>query len=127
MNPLQQMVDGYGAQLQRERSQSQMTLGQLIDVLEAMPPDQPVAGLCEPHSYRGYYCDLAFECVLGGRMASDVLTMCQECMGEVFTGWKGGEFQMGRNTPIWVAFEGHLGRKITGLEPNGKLATADDD
>lgn len=44
-----------------ERSETQMTLGGMISALEAMPDNTKVTGLDSPHSYRGYYSDLAFE------------------------------------------------------------------
>ena len=40
---------------------TQLTLGHLIDELEEMLPDATVPDLRHPHSYRGYYDDLAFE------------------------------------------------------------------
>ena len=52
--------------------------------------------------------------------------MCRKCMGEVFTGYKGGEFQMGRNTPIWLAYEGQCGDKIMSIEDDGNLLLKDD-
>ncbi len=38
-----------------------MTLEELINRLKELPPDLRMDGLCNPHSYRGYYCELAFE------------------------------------------------------------------
>jgi hypothetical protein len=58
---LQAMIDGMSAGWQKERAESQMTLGKLIDKLDSLPPETKLEGFGEPHSYRGYYSDLAFE------------------------------------------------------------------
>lgn len=51
--PMQAMMDGMSARWQQERSESQMTLGKLIERLESLPP-VTLIGLGKPHSYRGY-------------------------------------------------------------------------
>jgi hypothetical protein len=124
---LQAMVDGMSAQWQRERSESQMTLGKLIAELEAMPADAQVASLSDPHSYRGYYCDLALEISEGTRPASGLLADCKAAMGQVFTGYKGGDYVMGALTPVWIAEYGGCGLKLMAIAPNGRLQTAEDD
>lgn len=58
---IQALIDGMNAQGQRERAETQMTLGKIIAALEAMPEGAEVANLNGGHSYRGYYSDLAFE------------------------------------------------------------------
>ena len=116
---IQYLVDGVLAEAAKERAKSQMTLGGLIDTLKELNPNMEVMGLEEPHSYRGYYQDLAFELSVSNMKVSEMLNMCQECMGEVFEGYKGGDFQMGRNTPIWVANYGSCGDKIVHLGPEG--------
>lgn len=123
---MQALIDGLSAQWQRERSETQMTLGKLIDVLEAIPPDTPVANIINAHSYRGYYSDLAFEMRDGMRPASELLKDCRAAMGEVFQGYKGGDFMMGKLTPVWVASYGCCGMKIMDLLPSGELVTAED-
>ena len=40
---------------------NQMTLGKLIQELEKLPKDKLIEKIGKPHSYRGYYSDLAFE------------------------------------------------------------------
>lgn len=104
----------------RERAAIQMTLGKLIERLEAMPPETMIEGICAPHSYRGYYSDLAFE--RGEKVtAAKALETCRGCMGEVFEGYKGGDFQMGRNTPVWLASYGCCGPKIMAIRDDGTL------
>lgn len=114
------------AQWQKERAESQMTLGKLIDRLAELPPET-VVDLDEPHSYRGYYSDLAFQRNATPVSAATALEMCRKCMGEVFQGYKGGDFQMGRNTPVWVANYGCCGKKITGVRDDGTLELKEDE
>lgn len=121
------MINGINQQWQRERAETQMTLGKMIDRLEAMPPETIIEGITAPHSYRGYYCDLAFERGETRIAASAALALCKSAMGEVFKGYKGGDFQMGRNTPLWLSEYGNTGQKIMGLRDDGSLELANDD
>ncbi len=121
------MMDGMSAQWQRDRAAAQMTLGKMIERLEAMPPETMIEGIKAPHSYRGYYCDIAFERVENRIAASAALALCKSAMGEVFEGYKGGDFQMGRNTPLWLASYGCCGQKIMGVRDDGSLELANDD
>jgi hypothetical protein len=125
MNQMQALVDGMSAQWQRDRAASQMTLGKLIERLETLPPET-MLDLASPHSYRGYYSDLAFE--IGDKIAAaDALKMCRAAMGEVFQGYKGGDYQMGRNTPVWRASYGCCGQKIMAVRDDGTLELAEDE
>lgn len=124
---LQNFIDGMSAQWQRERAETQMTLGKLIAALEAMPANAPVANLRDAHSYRGYYSDLAFELSDDTRPAAELLSECKESMGQVFQGYKGGDFMMGALTPVWVAHYGSCGKKLIALNQDGTLETKDDD
>lgn len=124
---MQDMIDGMNARMQVERATEQMTLGTLIDRLKDLGPSQEVDAFEEPQSYRGYYCDLAFEKAAGKAKAEDLLKMCQGVMGEVYEGYKGGDFQMGRNTPVWIAPYGNCGDKIKAIHDDGSLELAEDD
>lgn len=124
---LQTLVDGMSAQWLRERAETQMTLGKLIDALEAMPDGAEVANINRAHSYRGYYSDLAFKRDEGTRPAADLLAECKAAMGQVFCGYKGGDFVMGALTPVWLANYGCCGRKLMALHVDGVIETAKDD
>lgn len=124
---LQALVDGMSAQWQRERAETQITLGKLIEALEAMPADAQVANLDNEHSYRGYYEDLAFERLDGTRPASELLADCKAAMGQVFQGYKGGDFVMGALTPVWVANYGCCGAKLMAIYAGGEVETAEDE
>ena len=121
---IQALVDGMSAQWQRERAETQMTLGKTIGALEAMPEGAEVANLNSAHSYRGYYSDLAFEQEEGTRPAADLLVECKAAMGQVFCGYKGGDFVMGALTPVWVASYGCCGQKLMALYVGGEMDLA---
>ena len=124
---LQAAVDGMSAQWQKQRAAGQMTLGSLIDALAAMPEGASVANLRDAHSYRGYYCDIAFERHEGVRPATGLLADCRAAMGEVFMGYKGGDYVMGRQTPVWVASYGCCGDKLMAIGASGNLEVSDDE
>jgi len=85
-------------------------LGELIKKLEAMPQDANVYfdfGRLVPHgvdSYRGYYDHLAIG--FGDGSPTKVATLLKElkaAVGKTFQGYKGGDFRMSEDTPVWVA------------------------
>lgn len=124
---MQAFIDGLSAQWMRERAETQMTLGKMISRLKEMPPEQLITGLCEPRSYRGYYCDLSFEICNEQKTAAELLAICERCMGQVFEGYKGGEFVMGALTPLWIAEYGRCGVKLIGIKDDGSIETQEDD
>jgi len=124
---LQALMNGMSAQWQRERAATQLTLGALIATLEQMPADAQVANLRDPGSYRGYYEDLYFERHDGTRPAAELLAECKAAMGQVFTGYKGGDFVMGALTPLWVATYGCCGPKLMAAHAGGEVETAEDE
>lgn len=94
----------------------QMTLGQLIDVLERKDPAAHVDylfGYFSPtffHSWRGAYEQLA----LGYAHWNDIgyerrptvktlLDLALKADGETFTGYKGGDFTMSRDNRLWIS------------------------
>jgi hypothetical protein len=124
---IQDIFDMWAVQMEQSRAKSQMTLGKMIAVLENMPPETTVAGLFRPHSYRGYYSDIAFENSALMRTVSELLQDCRDSMGRVFIGWKGGEFLMGENTPVWVAERGCCGNKLLNILADGTIITEEDE
>jgi hypothetical protein len=97
-----------------------MTLGELIYRLKRLPPDEPCA-LCSPHSYRGYYDQLAFELDsfrgTRTRTVKDALEEAESALGRTFEGYKGGEYVMKRDTPVWLSNYGEAsGFMITELK-----------
>lgn len=130
IHPLQAMMNGWSQNWQKQRAETQMTLGKLIAELEKLPPETPVFGLGKLMSYRGYYCDLAFSPTGEQRSVKSLLDECREAMGKVFTGYKGGDYVMGETTPLWLAAYGECGERIMGLsEKDGafRIDTSPDD
>lgn len=83
-----------------------MNLGDLIARLEHEDPDAVLQdGFRNPHSYRGYYDQLAFEPAPNVRVA-DLLAEARFALNRAFTGYKGGEFVMRANTPVNIALYG---------------------
>lgn len=100
----------------RKKNATNMTLGEFIDVLKEIPEGSQIiykAFGCLPGklaSYRGYYEDLALD-VLGPEYnkaipVSEVLKECEEAIGKVFTGWKGGDYEASRDTLLWASNTG---------------------
>lgn len=124
---MQDLIDMLSKGSRAERSLSQMTLGRLISELEKLPQDDKIEALGEPHSYRGYYSDLAFGKNSAETTVGELLVMLKtECLGKTFTGYKGGEFFMDEHTPLWIARYGSTGLKMMGIENGGYLVTTDD-
>jgi hypothetical protein len=119
LDPMQEFFKG-----QREnRSQEGLTLGELIDTLRSMPPDTKVSNLTYPHSYRGYYTDLAFEKKSGTRLACELLFECESALESTFYGYRGGEYGMNIETSVWIADYGSTGERLIGLGPDGTIET----
>ena len=62
-------------------------------------------------SWRGIYAELAIEFEFGGTemKLSEFIALLESAVGKEFTGYKGGEFTMTRDTPMWVANYGNAG------------------
>jgi len=86
-----------------------MTLRRLIELLEQAPQERVVRnGFDCPHSYRGYYDQLAFEPAQNVTIAS-MTKHAKESLGKTFAGYKGGEYKMGEYTDVWLAEYGCTG------------------
>ena len=112
---LQKLVDTMNEQGKQTRAEYHLTLGKLITKLEAAKPDLLVE--CsngqtpgDLSSYRGYYSDLAFEpddMIKKQTTVGAVLAVCKEVLGTTLVGYKGGDFVMGEDTPLWLSPWGH--------------------
>lgn len=131
MTDIQRLVNAMTAVMKSERQKYHLTLGGLIEALEKMPfPEKTIIKFddsgcspCNPHSYRGYYEDLSFEESESRITANQFLAMAKKAVGHTYTGWKGGDFTMGVNTPLWRATEGCCGEAIIAITPDGYLIT----
>lgn len=92
-----------------------MELGDLIKALETVDPALAVPhGFGSPHSYRGFYDELAFEPV-DNTTAGAMLEAARSAVGHTYGGWKGGEFTMKEWTDCWLAVEGCSGEMISAV------------
>lgn len=89
-----------------------MILGELIKALESADPTHVSRiGLVQPHSYRGYYDQLAFAPARDVSVA-DMLRSARSAVGKTFCGYKGGEFRMDLDAECYVATHGQCGEEI---------------
>jgi len=108
------IVNGMSKKAEERRSKTQMTLGDLIKELENLQPEATIHECGHLHSYRGYYSDLCVHSE-GNNSVKHFLEECKNALGACFEGWKGGEFWMTGNTPMWHAPEGCCGPRIMSL------------
>lgn len=126
INNLQLMFDGFSAARKAERAKTQMTLGAIIDRLKQFEPEAMIDGIAFPHSYRGYYSDLAFEKIEYQRTAIALLEDCRSVLGMTLQGYKGGDYDMSQSTPVWIASYGSCGTRIIEITDDGVIVTADE-
>lgn len=118
---IQSLFDIISDSGRRTRTQYHLTLGAMIDGLEAMPASAIVTfsgggSPCNPSSYRGYYEDLAFNIQSEPITVSELLSEAKSALGETFVGYKGGNFVMERDTPLWASpYGSSSGIAITGM------------
>lgn len=91
-----------------------MDLGELIAVLEAEDPRKvcPV-GFTNPHSYRGFYHEIAFEPAYGVSVGS-MLDDAKSSLGKLFPGYKGDHYLMQEYTACWLSPEGEANGETLG-------------
>lgn len=120
---------------QRDRrfaTSAQLTLGQIIEKLEKIEPtygeekkpkevdyDFGTAVPTTLDSWRGSYAELALGYRLSGydngpdhfanKTVESLLSELKSAIGKTFEGWKGGDFVMSNDTPVWVANPGNSG------------------
>jgi hypothetical protein len=127
-HPLQRMVNAMNEVGRRDRARYHLTLATLIEKLEGVSPGLSVKfsngeAPGDADSYRGYYSDLAFEPTERDVTAGDLLNRAKAALNATFTGYKGGDFVMGPNTPLWAASYGNCGLAIVGFETDGTAVT----
>jgi len=77
------------------------SLGELITRLREEPdPSRRLSmGFRNPHSYRGFYEQLAFE-VAENVTVGEMLTIAEPALGATYQGWKGGDYTMRDYTDV---------------------------
>lgn len=88
---------------------------------------------CPVDSYRGYYDHLAMgwetwedirkrDPYCDGMTVTDIVENLKSAVGKSFVGYKGGEFTMSDDTPVWVDNHGEAtGTGIVGVRSDGWL------
>lgn len=94
----------------RQKNSPQMLLGEMIAKLESVSQDKNIVfdfdGIrpCGLDSWRGIYAELAISWEKGGETkVADFLADCKDAVGSTFQGYKGGDFQMGKSTSLWIS------------------------
>jgi hypothetical protein len=83
-----------------------ITIEQLYRFIKQFPEDRVCKnGFTNPHSYRGYYDEVAFEPV-DDVTVKHMLDCIHRAINETFHGWKGGEYRYEPGTPVHIAFQG---------------------
>lgn len=91
-----------------------MNIKQLIQCLNQYNYDVTVVDtLHEPHSYRGYYEELALERSGKDGTVGELISLLESCLGRTFTGYKGGNFTMTKDSIVNIAYYGRTGGEIT--------------
>jgi hypothetical protein len=95
-----------------ERSRYHLTLGKMIELLKGFDQDSVVLlpngkTLGIPMSYRGYYSDLAFTEIEKQKTVAELLAQAEAALGQTFEGYKGGDFVMAEDTPVWISEYGN--------------------
>lgn len=124
---LQKWVDNAikTAREDRMKRSDQLTLGIMIQKLEPIVEKQKerkdeatvfydFGNLfpTEIDSWRGSYAELALNYTESGESPMKVsafLSLLKESVGKTFQGYKGGDFTMSNDTPVWVANYGRSG------------------
>ncbi len=112
LNDMQKLFDLCSDAARDSRKNYHLTLGNLIEVLKGadgrLLVEFDTGGAPDnPHSYRGYYEDLAFGAAKSRVTAAEFLAMCENALGKEYQGYKGGEFVMGADTPLWRSEYGY--------------------
>ena len=90
-----------------------MVLKELIEWLETHDAGIVLPyGFHRPHSYRGFYDELAFEPAENVTIGS-MLECARAANGETYNGYKGGCYKMGEYTNVWLAERGSTGEPIS--------------
>jgi hypothetical protein len=103
-----------------------LTLGQLIKALSKYDPAKYIRydfGPFTPDtlkSYRGYYDQIALGYGEESITVGEILKRCKKTVGHIFTGYKGGDYEMTEDTPVWMANWGEYNSTaIIGVMDNG--------
>lgn len=121
MSEIQRLFDAISDSNRRVRSEYHLTLGDFIEKLKAVKNKNKLIktdlgdGIGNCMSYRGHYADLSFEPSEKICTVEEILPKAEKALGNTYEGYKGGDFTMGEDTPLWSAYYGDTGRAIIGF------------
>lgn len=116
----------------RKRESTQLTVGSLLEFLRTAEPtanivfDRNSGSPTDPHSYHGYFEDLAFDYDTNKIITvDDMIHLLESCIGQLFQQFQKdqGHYQMCTETPLWLSHSGCHGWKIVGVEFSSALVT----
>lgn len=129
MNNINKIVEQ--DRIRRFKDNEQLSLGELIDKLKdcidinkdnkKVVFDFEYAFPTGLNIWRGSYSELSINYSFNGYdndyhyndkeplEINEFIKLCQESIGKVYHGWKGGEYTMTEDTPLWVANSGNSG------------------
>lgn len=92
-----------------------MNLRKLLEVLYNLDKDTVIEnGFHNPHSYRGYYEELAVE-PKDNCKVSELIDILEEAYDNTYRGYKGGDYTMHGDCRVFIAYEGSCGVLIEGV------------
>ena len=114
---------------EKMKTSQQLMLGELIILLDHVKDEKAhirldFDGQCPRYldSWRGSYCEIAinYDSVDPVISVAEFVGKCKDAVGDEMEGYKGGEFIMGRNTPVWVSNYGMAGNLgVIGVKQQG--------
>jgi hypothetical protein len=117
MIDIQSLLDAISEANRNTRKDYHVSLGELITALGKVDPEAEI-NFGNPHSYRGYYADLALEPLDKPITVCLLIQDLNHVLDRELTGYKGGEFTMSADTPVWVAHYGCTGKAMLDINPN---------
>jgi len=115
---IQKLMDALSEASRNTRSDYHVTLGQLIELVKGttgLVRFTDGGGPGEEMSYRGYYSDLSFGEGPPAQAAA-FLEQLQKALGATYEGYKGGDYVMGPETPLWRGIYGSTGDAIVSAD-----------
>jgi hypothetical protein len=119
LDTIQKAVQGMRSD--RFSKSDQLSLGEIVLMLDAIDGknarvclliDDTIKTPVNLDSWRGSYNELAidYDDSVKGMSFKKFHKMMNDAIGETFTGYKGGEYTMNRQTPVWAAHYGESGK-----------------
>lgn len=119
---IQDLINNVNKATQAQRVNYHVTLGDFIEFLKEVPQGnssvhfEDGTGITHPHSYRGYYSDLAIDGTSVETSVNNVLGLLVRARNREFTAYKGGTYTFDDSTPMWRASWGNTGLPIINVE-----------